>query len=556
MHLHNSARLHGLVPSFTRGENALCHNKTKRMGCYNFKVHVGKCGSNRSSSTLVWLGLLVTTARSWSIPSSATTTKRFSSATSFFPIQLIRGGGSGNGDTDHSWTGTTLAATASSSETAATTTTDFASSSVWSHVELGPPDAILGIAQAYAACTDSRKVNVCVGAYRDEHGRPWILPTVVAAEARLAHLQQENPTKVNKEYLPIAGDAEFLNVALQFAYGTDNLDVLSRVAAVQTLSGTGACRIGGAFLGACWSPPSNSDDGTTNIYIPVPTWGNHWKIFGAVPNLRPLSYRYYNAHTNRLDINGLLEDLQNAPMRSIVVLHACAHNPTGCDPSREQWHQIASVLQERRHVAFVDSAYQGFASGDAERDAWAVRYLVSLQQPTIPVLLAQSFAKNFGLYGERCGTLSVVCANAHERERIVSQLQGIIRPMYSSPPKHGSSIVKTILNDADLRPQYYTECAKMAARIAHMRVRLVQELVAAGSVLDWSHVLEQIGMFAYTGMNSNMCDALTQQYAIFLTRDGRISLAGLTEDNLPYVAQAIHTVTHGQAIHAAAADSA
>jgi aspartate aminotransferase, mitochondrial len=526
---------------------------------YNFRVHFGGGGGgNRSNrSTLVWLGLLVTTARSWSIPSPATTAKRVSSASALFPIQLIRGGGSGSGNTDHSWTGTTLSAAVSGSETTAVTTDitqEEQSLSVWSHVELGPPDAILGIAQAYAACTDSRKVNVCVGAYRDEHGRPWILPTVVAAEARLALFQQENPTKVNKEYLPIAGDAEFLNVALQFAYGT-GMD-WNRVAAVQTLSGTGACRIGGAFLGACWSPPSNSDDGTTNIYIPIPTWGNHWKIFGAVPNLRPLPYRYYNAHTNRLDINGLLEDLQNAPMRSIVVLHACAHNPTGCDPSREQWRQIASVLQERRHVAFVDSAYQGFASGDAERDAWAVRYLVSLQQPTIPVLLAQSFAKNFGLYGERCGTLSVVCANVHERERIVSQLQGIIRPMYSSPPKHGSSIVKTILNDADLRPQYYTECAKMAARIAHMRVRLVQELVAAGSVLDWSHVLEQIGMFAYTGMNSSMCDALTEQYAIFLTRDGRISLAGLTEDNLPYVAQAIHTVTHGQAIHAAAADSA
>jgi aspartate aminotransferase, mitochondrial len=524
------------------------------MGYYCFRV---------SNGILVcWLGLLLqaaVTAHSWTIPPNTVVPSRRFPAAAPFPIHLIRGGSGDDGDTHSLTSETTLSASVSSSETASsttTTTTDIESSpqspprSVWSHVELGPPDAILGIAQAYAACTDvARKVNVCVGAYRDAYGRPWILPTVQTAEARLAQLQQEHPAQVNKEYLPIAGDAEFLKVALQFAYGSD-MD-LDRVAAVQTLSGTGACRIGGAFLGACWSPSVNEDGTatTTNIYIPVPTWGNHWKIFGAVPNLRPLPYRYYNRHTNRLDIDGLLDDLQQAPKRSIVVLHACAHNPTGCDPSHEQWRQIAAVLQERSHVAFIDSAYQGFASGDAERDAWAVRYLASLG--TIPVLLAQSFAKNFGLYGERCGTLSVVCANATEKERIVSQMQGIIRPMYSSPPKHGSSIVKTILNDADLQAQYYTECATMAARIAHMRVRLVQELVAAGSVLDWSHVLEQIGMFAYTGMNSAMCDALTEQYAIFLTRDGRISLAGLTEDNLPYVAQAIHTVTHGQAIHAA-----
>lgn len=435
--------------------------------------------------------------------------------------------------------------------------------SIWNDVPQGPPDAILGIAQSFAQCTDPRKVNICVGAYRDADGRPWVLPTVQTAETRLLQQQQQqqpassggsspnNP--VNKEYLPIEGDLIFVKKAIQFAYGA-NVD-MDRIAAVQTLSGTGACRVGGAFLGGfCKNQQDNTDTddeshsaaATTTILIPVPTWGNHWKIFGAVPGLTPTPYRYYNAATNRLDFDGLLQDLSAAPDGSIVVLHACAHNPTGCDPTPDQWREIALVLERKRHIGFFDSAYQGFASGDAEKDAWALRYVVA--KGTIPVLLAQSFAKNFGLYGERCGTLSVVCANAEEKSRVVSQLQGIIRPMYSSPPKHGSSIVKTILQDEALTAQYYTECRSMADRIAEMRLRLVEELGLAGSTHDWSHVLEQIGMFAFTGMNSGMCDELTSQYAIFLTRDGRISLAGLNEKNLPYVAQAVHAVTDGKAI--------
>jgi aspartate aminotransferase len=197
-------------------------------------------------------------------------------------------------------------------------------------------------------------------------------------------------------------------------------------------------------------------------------------------------------------------------------------------------------------VAFLDSAYQGFASGDAERDASMLRLFV--RRGTVPVLLAQSFAKNFGLYGERCGTFSVVCGDANQRERILSQLRLIIRPMYSSPPLHGSSIVRTVLSDPDLTAQYYRECGHMASRIQAMRSRLVEKLAEVGSSLDWSHVASQIGMFAYTGMSEAMCDELTNDYAIFLTRDGRISLAGLNEDNLDYVARAIHAVTDGKSL--------
>jgi aspartate aminotransferase len=402
---------------------------------------------------------------------------------------------------------------------------------LWKDLEQGPPDAILGIAQAFKTSTDPRKVNVCVGAYRDTDGQPWVLPSVRQAEHQLLDSND------NKEYLPIEGDAAFCEKALQFAYGAD-VD-LDTIAGVQTLSGTGACRIGGQFLSTFL--PNRA------IYIPTPTWGNHWKIFGEC-GLDCQSYRYYNRGTNGLDIDGILEDIASAPEGSIILLHACAHNPTGCDPSMDQWKQIADVLEEKNHVAFFDSAYQGFASGDAEADAAAFRYVVGRG---LPVLLAQSFAKNFGLYGERCGTLSVVCGDAKQKDTILSQLKCIIRPMYSSPPKHGSSIVKTVLQDDVLTAQYYEECQSMAARIQDMRTKIVEKLVEVGSKHDWSHVTNQIGMFAFTGMSKEMCDELTDEHAIYLTKDGRISIAGLNDSNLDYVAKAVHAVTDGKSITSA-----
>ena len=218
-----------------------------------------------------------------------------------------------------------------------------------------------------------------------------------------------------------------------------------------------------------------------------------------------------------------------------------------CDPTLEQWSSISKKITEKSHHVFFDSAYQGFASGDAEADASALRLFVNDGHN---VALAQSFAKNFGLYGERTGTFSVVTNNPQEKEAVMSQLKLIIRPMYSSPPIHGSSIVKTVLDDESLTKQYYVECAKMADRIKSMRTLLVDKLKEAGSAHDWSHVSSQIGMFAFTGMNSDMCDELTSKYSIFLTRDGRISLAGLNGNNVEYVAKAIHSVTNGKSITA------
>eukprot|EP00537_Pseudo-nitzschia_pungens_P001148 CAMPEP_0172367368 /NCGR_PEP_ID=MMETSP1060-20121228/20952_1 /TAXON_ID=37318 /ORGANISM="Pseudo-nitzschia pungens, Strain cf. cingulata" /LENGTH=447 /DNA_ID=CAMNT_0013091591 /DNA_START=67 /DNA_END=1410 /DNA_ORIENTATION=- len=400
---------------------------------------------------------------------------------------------------------------------------------IWNEVPEGPPDAILGIAQAFRAAPEEHKVNVCVGAYRDTKGLPWVLPSVRKAEEMMLADDKEN-----KEYLPIDGDQAYVEKALKFAYGASA--PLERIAGVQTLSGTGACRIGGQFL-ADFYP-------NKNIYVPDPTWGNHHKIFAAC-GLNVNTYRYYDRSTNRLDLEGMLKDFEDAPEGSILLLHACAHNPTGCDPTDEQWSQLLDVIKAKGHLIFFDSAYQGFASGDAEADAKALRRVVDAG---FPVLLAQSFAKNFGLYGERCGTLSVVAKDAAQKDILMSQLKCIIRPMYSSPPKHGSSIVRTVLSDEKLTEQYYQECAGMAERIQSMRSRLVETLKEVGSTHDWSHVSEQIGMFAYTGMNSEMCDELTDKYAIYLTRDGRISIAGLNDKNLEYVATAVHAVTDGKSI--------
>ena len=274
--------------------------------------------------------------------------------------------------------------------------------------------------------------------------------------------------------------------------------------------------------------------------------GNHVAIFKEA-GLDVRRYRYYNAKTNGLDYGGMLEDLDGAPDGSIILLHACAHNPTGCDPTMEQWKAISDKIGAKSHHVFFDSAYQGFASGDAEADASALRLFV---EEGHNVALAQSFAKNFGLYGERTGTFSVVTNGPEEREAVMSQLRLIIRPMYSSPPIHGANIVRTVLDDAGLTDQYYGECRTMANRIQSMRTLLVDKLKAAGSTHDWSHVTGQIGMFAYTGMASDMCDELTSKYSIFLTRDGRISLAGLNDGNVEYVANAIHAVTDGKSITA------
>lgn len=401
----------------------------------------------------------------------------------------------------------------------------------WSEaaVPMGPPDGILGLVEAFNKDDFPKKVNLSVGAYRDDQGKPWVLPSVRKAEARVIE------ASMNKEYAPIVGVDAFVSSARAFALGKDSPALAQgRVASVQSLSGTGACRVIGDFY--------NKFLGTgAPFYLPAPSWGNHANIFKA-SGLDVRSYRYWDAATNGLDLDGMIADLLAAPDGSAVLLHACAHNPTGVDPTPEQWEQVCAALKPRigkgLHV-FFDSAYQGFASGDAERDAFAIRHFVD---NNLSFALAQSFAKNFGLYGERVGVLSMICDDTEEASRVLSQLKILVRAMYSNPPIHGARVVAEVLGDPVLEAEWRTECKVMADRIIAMRQALRDGLAAAGSTKDWSHVTSQIGMFCYTGLSKDEVSRLKEEYHIYITADGRISMAGITSANVEYVANAIHAV--------------
>mmetsp|Transcript_39527 Transcript_39527/g.35313 ORF Transcript_39527/g.35313 Transcript_39527/m.35313 type:complete len:242 (+) Transcript_39527:232-957(+) len=236
----------------------------------------------------------------------------------------------------------------------------------------------------------------------------------------------------------------------------------------------------------------------------------------------------------------MLDDLEKAPEQSIIVLHACAHNPTGVDPTEEQWKGIMEVCKKRNHICFFDSAYQGYTSGDTNKDAWAFRLFADAG---MPVLLAQSFAKNFGLYGQRVGTLSIACDNAGEKDKVNSQLKLLVRAMYSNPPLGGAKVVETVLNDAKLKEMWYGEIKTMSGRITQMRNALVDELKNLGSPHNWQHIVDQQGMFAYTGLKKDMVLELADKYHVYLIHSGRISIAGLNNNNVKLVAEGFHDVT-------------
>ena len=284
------------------------------------------------------------------------------------------------------------------------------------------------------------------------------------------------------EYSGIAGDPKFVDAALKFAYGEDSPAIAEgRVKGVQALSGTGGLRVMGELL---------KRHGHTMIYVPNPTWGNHIPIF-TNSGLEVRKYRYYDSSVSGLDFDGLIADIKDIPEHAAILLHACAHNPTGMDPSMEQWKQISELVKERKLLPFFDCAYQGFASGDAATDAAAVRMFV---EDGHMMGMVQSFSKNFGLYGHRVGALSVVAADEEEAQRVVSQMKIVIRPMYSNPPRHGARLVNTILSDEQLTKDFIEQCKGMADRIHSMRSVLKSRLEEAGSKHNWDHITKQVGV--------------------------------------------------------------
>uniref|UniRef100_A0A8C5QAB8 Aspartate aminotransferase n=1 Tax=Leptobrachium leishanense TaxID=445787 RepID=A0A8C5QAB8_9ANUR len=397
----------------------------------------------------------------------------------------------------------------------------------WSHVEMGPPDPILGVTEAFKRDSNPKKMNLGVGAYRDDNGKPYVLSSVRKAEALMTS------KNLDKEYLPIGGLADFTKASAQLALG-DGSDVIQggRYITVQTISGTGSLRVGGSFLQRFYKH-------SCDVYLPKPSWGNHTPIFRDA-GLQLKGYRYYDPKTCGFDFAGALDDISKIPEQSIILFHACAHNPTGVDPKPEQWKELAELVKSRRLFPFFDMAYQGFASGDTDRDAWAVRYFI---QQGLNLVVSQSYAKNMGLYGERVGAFTVVCSDADEAKRVESQLKILIRPMYSNPPINGARIAASILNQPDLRSEWLQEVKGMANRIISMREQLVSNLKKEGSIHSWQHISDQIGMFCFTGLRPEQVERLIKEFSIYMTKDGRISVAGVTSGNVGYLAHAIHQVT-------------
>lgn len=372
---------------------------------------------------------------------------------------------------------------------------------------LAPVDPILGTTQAYKADKDPSKMNLGVGAYRTEEEKPYVFQIVRQVEKEL--LEQLNSNKINKEYIPIDGHEGYVKATKKLLFGDCPNE--SNIVTVQSISGTGALRVGGEFIRKFL---------LAKIHLPKPTWGNHKAIFQS-SYLQVGEYPYYNPKGKNFDKDGMLNYLNTLPEGDIVLLHACAHNPTGVDPSHHDWKQIAEVVQRRKLIPFFDSAYQGFASGDLEYDAFSIRYFNSLG---IQMLVAQSFAKNMGLYGERIGALHVVCSDQNTAKNVLSQIKLFIRQMYSSPPVHGALIVHRILSNAEYYQRWKDELKAVSNRILEVRGLLrknLEELRAPGT---WNHITDQIGMFSYTGLSEKVCVNLIEKHHIYLLKNGRISL--------------------------------
>lgn len=403
--------------------------------------------------------------------------------------------------------------------------------STWSAVTAAPADPILGLNEAFKKETNPKKQLLGMGVYRCDKGKPFILECVRKAEQRIMELNMDH------EYAPIQGIDSYVAKCLTLAYGSDNKAVKEgRVAAAQGISGTGSLRVGLQLL-SNWYPHKDVD-----VLVPNPTWPLHRGLV-EVTGKKWQHYRYYDPKTKGLDFKGFCEDLKNAKNNSIILLHVCAHNPTGVDPTPAQWQTILDIVKSKNHYCAFDSAYQGFASGDLEKDAYALRLFA---QHTDNIMLCQSFAKNFGLYGERAGCVSFITANPAEKEVVMSQVKVLARALYSNPPVHGARIIDIILGDKQLTQMWHDDLKMMSGRMQQMRVGLHKNLKDLGSEHNWDHVINQIGMFAFTGLNPDMVKELREKYAIYMTGDGRISIAGLNTGNLGYISEAFHALTKGK----------
>ena len=388
-------------------------------------------------------------------------------------------------------------------------------------ITAAPADPILGLGEAFKAEKRPEKVNLGIGVYKDAAGKTPVLKAVKAAETRLLAEEQ------SKNYLTIDGVAAYNAETQKLLFGEGSeVTAARRAKTAQSLGGTGALRVAAEFI--------KRQTGAQNVWISVPTWPNHNAIFNAVGiNIR--DYRYYDKATHSLDWDGMMADLAEAEAGDVVLFHGCCHNPTGIDPTPEQWEKLAELSAQKGWLPLFDFAYQGFANG-IEEDAYGLRAFAK-RNPEL--LVASSYSKNFGMYNERVGAFTVVAADEETANRAFSQVKAIIRTLYSNPASHGGHTVAMVLQDPALKAQWIAELDEMRARIKEMRGRFVALLKECGAKQDFDFIVKQNGMFSFSGLTPEQVDRLKNEFAIYAVRSGRINVAGITADNIRYLCESI-----------------
>ena len=396
--------------------------------------------------------------------------------------------------------------------------------SLFTAVEMAPRDPILGLNEQFASDNNPNKVNLGVGVYFDDNGKLPLLQCVQAAEKAM----MDKPTA--RGYLPIDGIAAYDAAVKSLVFGGDSEPVSSgRVATVQGIGGTGGLKIGADFLKKI-SP-------NAKVLISDPSWENHRALFTNA-GFQVDTYAYYDAEKRGVNFDGMLASLNAATAGTIVILHACCHNPTGYDITAAQWDQVISVVKAKNLTAFLDMAYQGFGHGITEDGAVIAKFVAA----GLNFFVSTSFSKSFSLYGERVGALSVVCADKEECGRVLSQLKIVIRTNYSNPPIHGGAVVAAVLANPEWRATWEKELGEMRVRIKAMRQKLVDGLKAAGVKQDMSFITTQIGMFSYSGLNKDQMVRLRSEFGVYGTDTGRMCVAALNSKNIDYVCQSIAKV--------------
>ena len=399
-----------------------------------------------------------------------------------------------------------------------------AASPLFAHVEMAPRDPILGITEGYNADKNPKKVNLGVGVYYDDNGKLPLLECVKRAEQEMT--QKASP----RGYLPIDGLAAYDAAVQALVFGADSAAVKEkRIITVQSLGGTGGLKIGADFI--------RRVNPNAELWISDPSWENHRAVFEAA-GFKVHTYPYYDAATHGVKFDAMIEALRKLPAGSVVVLHACCHNPTGVDLTADQWTAVIKTVNEHGLVPFLDIAYQGFGDG-LDADGAVIRRFAEAGGP---VFVSNSFSKSVSLYGERVGALSIVATSAEEAARVLSQVKRVVRTNYSNPPTHGGQIVATVLSSPELREVWEKELAQMRDRIKTMRTQLVEKLKVAAPKTDFSFVAKQRGMFSYSGLTKAQVHRLRDEYGIYAVDTGRICVAALNSKNIDYVADAIAKV--------------